>query len=65
MLCFGPQEKSKTVLKFKYHNSRKESQVILKGETIYVYWPCQCALNVCGIPKNFLFLSFYVEESVV
>ena len=63
--CSFLSKKSKTALKFKYHNSRKEFQLILKAETIYVYWPSKCALTVCGIPKNFLLLSFYVEESVV
>jgi len=40
MICFGPKEsKSNTFVKFKDHNSLKESQTKLRGETIYVYWP--------------------------
>lgn len=66
MLVFGLEKnKSKIVLKFKDYNSTKQSQTKLQEETIYINWPKKCSLTVSGIPKNFLLLSFYINESLV
>ena len=67
LLCFGPsKENVGRVPPVKLNNSNSWTKLInLETEHMFVYSPKKWKLKFSGIPKNYLLLSFFVDESTV